>query len=131
MILAERQRYALEHPLAGSVFAQKPNPKFREMERIGTLRVSSVLTVDDTGGRPGLAWHASIAVVTKKGELVKPIGGVTVTQMEQIVTRLKELLDGVGTGETWTYKPEYHIHLFGALTAEERAEANKRTGVNN
>jgi hypothetical protein len=123
----ERQRYALEHPMtnvmAGAI------PKCRRMGNLGKKTISSVLTVDSTGGT--LAWHASIAVIGKDGQTVKPICNIMKRECEKIMEMLKDLLDGVGEGDDWTFLPEYQVHLFRKLSSKERSEMNRITGANN
>ena len=117
----DRQKFALRHPMQNA-FAP-PNPKCRRFEKLGKKQISTVLTVDSTGGK--LAWHASVALIGKDGQTIKPIGNIMAAQMNQILNLLKDLLEGVGEGKVWTFPPNFHVHLFRELSAEERMEMNK------
>jgi hypothetical protein len=128
MDLTQRQKYALEHPCENPFMMSRDRNYHRPLQ-MHNLRLSTLLTIETTAEESH--WHASIAVLSSENKPISPFGNITKDDFQSILDELKKMLNGVGTGKDWTFKPETAIHLFRKLSASELAKVNKYSILRN
>ena len=121
-----RQEFALKNPYYDPY---QFNPGVKQIVEIGKLKISSVICVDAFLTVP--LWHTSASLLSKTMQPKQLIGGtVTVKDFEVVVSHLRQLLENIGVGETFTInKPTMVFHLYKALSPAELERITKRPKV--
>lgn len=112
-LMTERQLYALTHACANP---EVPTDSYTRVDvSDGKLAVVTIVTVDVYDGPP--MWHASISAQTASG--LVPMTSYRWKARAYARQRLRELLRGVGEGDTFHDRSEYVLHARRAVSQAE------------